>query len=49
MPTAENIIKDEAFRKAKTQEQLADLERFIKSGKERPLTERQNEQADHKK
>ncbi len=49
MPTAEDIIKDKEFRKTKTQEQLADVERFIRSGKERPLTESQNEQADRKK
>ena len=37
MSTAEEIIKDKAFRRTKTKEQLEELERFIESGKEIPL------------
>ena len=38
MPTAESIIKDKDFRATKTDKELEELERFVESGKEKPLT-----------
>ena len=37
MPTAESILKDKKFRKNKDSKQLKDLERFVESGKEKPI------------
>lgn len=48
MPTAEEILKDKDFRSTKTEKQLEELERFIKSGKEKPLKEAPNEQISSK-